>query len=806
MTYKPYLLSVLLFFCWCPSAANAVSVQLVPSATTASVGDTILLDITISGLGAPGPEEVGSFDVFIGFDPSMFAPTGVSFGLLLGDPLLFEALTDSSATANVVEAAEVSLLSVAELRALQPSSFTLATFSFEAIASGAVAFQNRGGPIDDGLGNLIAGTKTPLPEPSPISLILAALLGCAGFGIWNRPRKSADKAIAPKAICPASGRAVAKTLGLATALVFLVTDSGLADDPSGLASNDFGNNGEGSVPASAYAPGKKERDSAEYKKENPDAAKRDYYEKGGKTANHDSKCRAKIAYQAARYQGPKNGYEAGQTTENAHKDGPRPKAGGGNYAAEMPKDPDQIINNIYKFVEDMTYPKRQPSDFQYDSEICDLVKNGTIDIGKPRVGNEFMCMETIHFFTSLVRELGFPVREKNVLPSFANGSYDVQTAASNVWYGGKWHFFDPWESLKDSKEYLTGTGHAGYVGPNSFHDADIWVRTGPPIPTVRDGNGSSDYSFKSDGTTTKSGWKKIERHKKNGAQIDSQTFSLRIGVQDNMGRITGGTSGMAQVDIPASIYVAHDKPVQESHEAEPGPDTYDTELVILLYADNEPTASLGYNLMIHNPSQVAQTFDVNLAPLSSTVDISVSPPQVTGSIQPDEMRVIPFTVNIGPALSLPPPEVKDARIGAQQGTVATVTWSPVAGATQYNIYRSPAYFEDTGDSGVVFVSSTTNTAFPVEVANGDVVGIEAVGPLGLLAALDTAESGSTTVATVCDINLDHVVDRQDVNAIFAARNSTALPGDSRDLDGDGLLTTNDARICTLQCTNTRCAP
>ncbi len=58
----------------------------------------------------------------------------------------------------------------------------------------------------------------------------------------------------------------------------------------------------------------------------------------------------------------------------------------------------------------------------------------------------------------------------------------------------------------------------------------------------------------------------------------------------------------------------------------------------------------------------------------------------------------------------------------------------------------------------------------------------------------------------CDIDGNNRVDRNDIGAIFAARNTPAGLGDPGDANGDGRITVEDARICTLQCTNPRCAP
>jgi len=107
--------------------AWAVSVDLVPSSPTVSPGDAVDVDVVVSGLAVGGPPSVGSFDLDVSFDPTVLMPTGVTFGLLLGDPDLFEALVDATVLASAVTIAEVSLLSPTELDALLPSTFTLAS-------------------------------------------------------------------------------------------------------------------------------------------------------------------------------------------------------------------------------------------------------------------------------------------------------------------------------------------------------------------------------------------------------------------------------------------------------------------------------------------------------------------------------------------------------------------------------------------------------------------------------------------------------------------------------------------------------
>lgn len=60
--------------------------------------------------------------------------------------------------------------------------------------------------------------------------------------------------------------------------------------------------------------------------------------------------------------------------------------------------------------------------------------------------------------------------------------------------------------------------------------------------------------------------------------------------------------------------------------------------------------------------------------------------------------------------------------------------------------------------------------------------------------------------TLCDVNEDGVINRTDVDAIFAGRNFAAVPNDLRDVDGDLLVTVNDARICVNRCAKRLCAP
>jgi hypothetical protein len=60
--------------------------------------------------------------------------------------------------------------------------------------------------------------------------------------------------------------------------------------------------------------------------------------------------------------------------------------------------------------------------------------------------------------------------------------------------------------------------------------------------------------------------------------------------------------------------------------------------------------------------------------------------------------------------------------------------------------------------------------------------------------------------SICDIDENGTIDRNDVNAVFQGRDTQAKLFDARDADGDGRITVNDARICTLFCNKPLCAP
>ena len=159
--------------------AKAISLSFQLSSSPVDVGDTVTLSAVIGGLGDFTSPSLGAFDFNIDFDPSLVALTAspITFTTLLGDEGLGESLTGSSASMGSINLFALSFLTASELDALQPSSFTLATLSFKALATGVNPFTFSSVVLGDGVGDPLSATLgnsaltvnsiTPPPPPPP---------------------------------------------------------------------------------------------------------------------------------------------------------------------------------------------------------------------------------------------------------------------------------------------------------------------------------------------------------------------------------------------------------------------------------------------------------------------------------------------------------------------------------------------------------------------------------------------------------------------------------------------------------------
>lgn len=176
-------------------AAAAATIGFEPTSQTVDLGDPVSVDIVVSDLGG---EIVSAYDLDILYDPGVLSAVQVSFGSGLGDPAAFEVLESSDlGTPGVVDLAQLSLLSDAELLALQGGDeVLLATLSFGTVAPGTTSLAFAFDAVNDIKGanaqvldvideaGSVEVSGAVIPEPS------AALL----FGIgsvligWRRSR------------------------------------------------------------------------------------------------------------------------------------------------------------------------------------------------------------------------------------------------------------------------------------------------------------------------------------------------------------------------------------------------------------------------------------------------------------------------------------------------------------------------------------------------------------------------------------------------------------------------------------------
>ena len=177
-------------------AVAGVSLGLQPVAQTVNLGDPVTVNVVISGLDTVS-QIVSAFDLNVNYNSGILNATGVSFGSLLGDLGLFEADGDKVlSTPGVVDFWEVSYLLDADLAALQPDSFTLATLSFQTVGTGTsmLSFDSVTPPgvyitgtsagrlvLDSvGTGSITVQRANSIPVPATLWLVLLGLCTLTG--------------------------------------------------------------------------------------------------------------------------------------------------------------------------------------------------------------------------------------------------------------------------------------------------------------------------------------------------------------------------------------------------------------------------------------------------------------------------------------------------------------------------------------------------------------------------------------------------------------------------------------------------
>ncbi len=117
---------------------------------------------------------------------------------------------------------------------------------------------------------------------------------------------------------------------------------------------------------------------------------------------------------------------------------------------EFPETPAKVVENIAEFVTDALMPKGAPADMWTPRGNAESIWRREYGFGAPLpahkmtdpdVGTTFVCQEHAMLFGSLVRSLGFPCREVNVLTFIGWVRPDWQDASNDVWYDGHWNYW-----------------------------------------------------------------------------------------------------------------------------------------------------------------------------------------------------------------------------------------------------------------------------------------------------------------------------------------------------------------------------
>jgi hypothetical protein len=188
------------------ATVQAISLGFVPPSQDVVRGSAVSVALVIADLGT---DTVGSFDVVVSFDPAILSLdlVDVALGPFLGEPGL-EAVTDVRFVPGIPERTflnvfEVSLLLPAELETLQPSSFPLATFTFDTLRVGTSLLDITLNALGDANGDPLALSAPPrpsaitvqqevtaIPEPSTWLLLAIGYVGLLGYG-WRRHQRVA---------------------------------------------------------------------------------------------------------------------------------------------------------------------------------------------------------------------------------------------------------------------------------------------------------------------------------------------------------------------------------------------------------------------------------------------------------------------------------------------------------------------------------------------------------------------------------------------------------------------------------------
>lgn len=181
--------------------AHAASITVVPTNQSVNVSQQFLVDLQISELGAGAAPSLGTFDIDFSFDPGILSFVSATYGKGL-DVGGLGSLQVTTPGVGMVNLFQLSLDSAADLDALQPASFVLATLRFNGLSSGTSVLALSPNAIGDANGAALAAIITNgsvavgnIPEPSGFVFLISGLSSLVILLRWRlpQPRKFAPR-------------------------------------------------------------------------------------------------------------------------------------------------------------------------------------------------------------------------------------------------------------------------------------------------------------------------------------------------------------------------------------------------------------------------------------------------------------------------------------------------------------------------------------------------------------------------------------------------------------------------------------